>query len=562
MNSRLLPLTASGAALATAFAGLISIAHAASSPPAGSSSPSASGEVREAPRSYTDGGVVNVNVNSSYYGSGAYGFSRDPYWSGSMPFHSGISTTISVQTRRIYLPPTPPALGETVKPQTLSPSLNSFTLPSVLGNHTYETFYAALSAVMYLEELPRKRKDALDNYTAARDQAVSALHARLDSLAGTDPETRRRELEAFAREQAPAIAALDTQASDLRDLLVNGSWLYSGVDWNDLRSWRLGDNTRWESNYDEIKVAIGYSFFQEGLSNDQRLLLRELAMEMADSMGSPDREISLASPGPYIYFSPSTARIRLPADLPAEVLAKLDVYRAKKSELKQQLRDEIYKLDRAFFASTRTNALKALAARQAADFAEVERLAEELRVALVPYPNPARPPALPLSTATTRRISNYLATKAAWQKTMVSKLDTLKAQFPDDRVEFWRSEDRYSIKFVPNRRPKPEYASKHSTVLAELEQFNATQRRAYDEITKEKLQLRNEINQQINQLAGRAKSVDQLLQEFSHSLMKQEQWLQYSDYETAVLEPGLSPGQRRILFGAALGKLDLPLLNR
>lgn len=547
-----------------AFASPISIAHAASSPPASSPASSSSGEVREAPRSYTDGGMVNVNVNSTFYGSGSYGFGGDPFYRGSMLFPSGISTTISVQTRRIYLPPTPPALGETVKPQTLAPSLNSFTLPSVLRNHTYETFYAALSALMYLEELPRKRKDALDNYTAARDQAVSALHTKLDSLAGTDPETRRRELESFAHEQTPAIAALDTQASELRDLLVNGSWLYSGVDWNDLRSWRLGDNTRWESNYDEIKVAIGYSFFQEGLSHDQRLLLREIAMEMADSMGPPDKEISLFSPGPYLYFSPFTARIRLPADLPAEVLAKIDAYRAKKSELKQQLRDEIYKLDRAFFESTRTNALKALAAKQTAGFAEVERLAEEIRVALVPYPNPARPPALPLPAATTKRISNYLATKAAWQKTMVAKLDALKAQFPDDRIEFWRTEDRYSIKFVPNRRPKPEYASKHSAALAELEQFNATQRTAYDELTKEKLQLRNEINQSITQLAGRthAKTVDQLVNEFSSSLMKQEQWLQYSDYETAVLEPGLSPGQRRILFGAALGKLDLPLLNR
>jgi hypothetical protein len=33
----------------------------------------------------------------------------------------------------------------------------------------------------------------------------------------------------------------------------------------------------------------------------------------------------------------------------------------------------------------------------------------------------------------------------------------------------------------------------------------------------------------------------------------------YRDYRTAVFEPGMSPEQRRLLFGGALEKLDLPL---
>lgn len=33
----------------------------------------------------------------------------------------------------------------------------------------------------------------------------------------------------------------------------------------------------------------------------------------------------------------------------------------------------------------------------------------------------------------------------------------------------------------------------------------------------------------------------------------------YRDYRTAVFEPGMSPEQRRLLFGGVLEKLDLPL---
>ena len=40
---------------------------------------------------------------------------------------------------------------------------------------------------------------------------------------------------------------------------------------------------------------------------------------------------------------------------------------------------------------------------------------------------------------------------------------------------------------------------------------------------------------------------------------QQEIWDKYRDYQTAVLLPGLSPEQRRLLFGAAVEQLALPL---
>ncbi len=417
---------------------------------------------------------------------------------------------------------------------------------------------------MYSEDLSRKRRETLDGYIAGRLAAVTALRAKLESLAAADPDTRVRELTAFASEQAPQLTTLETTADGIRDNLVNGSWLQNGVDWDDLREWRLGDDTRWESQLDEIKVIVGASFFQDGLSSPQRLLLREMAMELADSLRAPDADISLGTPGPYLYFSPFTARIRLPAGLPAELEAKIDAYRTKKAALKHALRDALYQTDRAFWASTRTNALKALASSQAPEFATIEQLAEEIRIGLAPFPNPARPAALPLPAPLMKRVSAYMAQKSAWQKTMMEKLNTLRTEFPDDRVEFSRLDGAPSIQIVANRRNKAALASKRDAAIVELATFNASQRKGYDALAREKEQLTTEILSIASNLAGRqsARTVDQQLAVFDHALRQQENWLRYADYETAVLQPGLSPEQRRLLFGAALEKLDLPLLNR
>ena len=59
----------------------------------------------------------------------------------------------------------------------------------------------------------------------------------------------------------------------------------------------------------------------------------------------PTAEISLDNPGPFFFFQPDTARVRLPVNLPAALSSKLDEFRAKKDALKKELRDALYKQD-------------------------------------------------------------------------------------------------------------------------------------------------------------------------------------------------------------------------
>jgi hypothetical protein len=53
--------------------------------------------------------------------------------------------------------------------------------------------------------------------------------------------------------------------------------------------------------------------------------------------------------------------------------------------------------------------------------------------------------------------------------------------------------------------------------------------------------------------------VNDLLKDFEDARQQQEQWDRYMDLQSAVVMPGLSPGQRRVLFDAGVEQLGLPL---
>ncbi len=520
-------------------------------------------ETKAPSTSYTDQGSTYTNYTTSSFGSG---FSNN--WNNGFNnsgWNSGFSTySVRTQYRPIYFPPAPPALGEPIPGNTTRVSLAKFSPPNVLASYVYEPFYAPLSPLIFTEDLSRVRREKLDHYRAARTAALDALHAKLDSLQSADAATRQAQLASFATEQGPTLAGLEVTAEDLRAHFVNGGFFQSGSDWNDTRRWRLGDDTRWESTTDEIKVMTAAAFFQEGLSPAQRRLLRELSMELSDSLQSPGAEIALSAPGPFLYFAPEMARIRLPVDLPAAVTEKISAYQAAKAALKNELREELYKQDRAFFDFKRTNALKALAEKQAAGLRTLEQMAEEIRVALAPYPNPAKPPALPLPVDLSRRIGSYLAEKADWQRVMVSRQEALRAEFPEDRIEYIRQGSGMSLQIVGNRRSKADTTARRAAAQSALAPFNAEQGKRYDALVREKELLRTEVLKIATGVAGGAvqRSIDQLMTQFGYAFNQQERWTRYHDYEVAVLEPGLSAAQRRLLFGAAIEKLDLPLNSR
>lgn len=542
------------------------VAHASIDKSDSTSSPSSLPSTPSNPTpQYTDRGTTTTTVTDTYsfpYNNG--GFGRGSYYSGFNDTFPGFrESTITVYHRPIYFPPDPPALGEPVKRRN-PVSLAKFAPPATLANFVFETFYAPLSTLLFSEDLSRKRRERLDAYRATQTELLADLRSKLDSLREADQPTRQRELEAFALTQAASLAALNTAAEELRSNFSHGGFFESGADWNETRNWRLGDDTRWESQIDEIKVLRGAAAFQDGLSLPQRRLLREIAMELGDSLKGPTTEIALDAPGPFLYFSPATARIRVPVDIPAELSARIDAYKMAKAALKSELRDTLYVQDRAWFAYKRVNTLKALAEKQAPHLAELDKMAEEIRRELVPFPNPARPPALPLPATIAPRVRSYHLQKVALQNMLVAKLDEVKTALPNDRVEYTRISDTYMLEVIPNRRSSAADKAKREAIVEGLVPFNQNQTKLYSALAREKATLSNDILREASALSAKSpssKSIEQLLKEFAYAFQKQEAWEVYRDYETAVLEPGLSPEQRELLFGAALQKLDLPLAN-
>ena len=434
-------------------------------------------------------------------------------------------------------------------------------LPQLLP-YVGEPFYAPLSAHLHREDLSKKQRTRLDAYQATRSAQLIELHAKLAAVRDLEPAARARILQEFAAQQTPILATLEIEAEAFRENLVNGSFFQSGADWNDNRTWALGDDLRYESRIDEFKVIRASAFFAPGLSAAQRRLLRELAMELDQPLTEPTADLSLDTPKPYFFFTPETARIRLPDNLSPEITAKIDAYQAAKTQLKATLRTAIYKNDRAFFSFNRTKAFRALAEEQAPTLAQIEIQAEQIRTLLVPYPRASRPAVPIISEALNARIAGFLREKQSLQRTLVDKFAAIKAAFPENRVEYIRLGDSYGIEIVSNRRSSRAEEGKVTALRSELAPFNAEQSRRVAALKREKDIIQKsllEVAKTKLKADATAADVDGLIKHFAQKFAEQEGWQRYRDYDTAVFEPNLSPEQRRLLFADALVQLDLPL---
>jgi hypothetical protein len=189
----------------------------------------------------------------------------------------------------------------------------------------------------------------------------------------------------------------------------------------------------------------------------------------------------------------------------------------------------------------------------------LDTLAEEIRRGLAPLPNPAKPPALPLPSSITPQISSYLREKLALQRDLINRLEETRRSLPNDRVEVGRGTEGLGIYIVPGRTSSKSREEKVDEVRASLTSFNQQLSKRYVALAKKKESIRSEVVRSTGTPAGKQeKSIDILLKEFSVAFQLQEAWEQYNDYEIAVLQPGLSPEQRRLLFSTAIEKLDLP----
>ncbi|MEO5958934.1 MAG: hypothetical protein ABIZ49_03390 [Opitutaceae bacterium] len=484
---------------------------------------------------------------------------------GSMPESPrdvGIMPAVEVPPAFIFFPPTPPPLDALVA----SARQGGPSAPPELSAYVGEMFYAPLSSLLAKNELSEKLRRRLEAYRTARDNERTVLQNELDRLRPADAATRQRALEALARQQTPRLAALEQTAEALRQDSIDGFY-----GWFAQRQWELGERRKVGDSPAEVAASMeGYAYYKKGLLPAQRGLLREIAMEV-EATQDPTPAIGDTVPS-SLFFAPHMARVQLPHNLPAPLESRIAEFHSKKSALKKDLFDAVYEQERA--GLFRGNPLKSRAMDQSAQLTELERLAEEIRRELAILPSPARlTPESQLPAALASRVAAVLRHRATLKSAAEAKIVEIELQIRKSHVpvELTYTFDPTGLTFeVPTlgrrtgsrggggRYPAPkEIRRKIEEVTTAMEAVAEAYGHDLAETGNELIAIRTDIAATLG--APGDPTPEAALATALGYATRQEHADANRDYRTAVFELGLSPEQRRLLFGSAIEALHLPL---
>jgi hypothetical protein len=455
----------------------------------------------------------------------------------------------------IFFPPVPPPLGAPIVRPRMG-RLGESTAPPELAAYVNETFYAPLSSLLIKHELSARMRRRLDDYRAMRDNLVGELEMEWARLREADPNTRQRALAALAQKQAPQLTELDAVAEELRRDLVDGFY-----GWFAQRRWALGDpDPRSFTQTEVAEVMQAYAFFHKGLLPAQRALLREIALGiLATTETVPGRAKR------DFFFSPELARMDLSQELPPAVAERIAKYRAKKAELKSELYEAVLEQEKAHFL--RGNTLKSWSPTQTNRLAELEKLAEEIRLDLAEVPNFTRPnPPSSLPPVLAARVAAVVRGRAALRAETEASIQAIHRQTLTDEdrpiiVSYRFEADRltFGVTYSPGRRKSLTRGTERTMEAASLAM--ATLADTYRARLAESVVELDGIRREIAGTAvhGQGTTPEATLAGAVREAEFNEETEGYRDYRIAMFEPGFSLEQRRLLFGHALEELRLPL---
>jgi hypothetical protein len=403
--------------------------------------------------------------------------------------------------------------------------------PAALADYVNEPFYALLGTRLYRNNLGSDIASRLARYKTERAALLQELKARLDILRDSEPAVRERELREFAHEQTPRVAALEAEAEAIRLALRNN--IESATDYFrwDLAHATGGNASNKDRALSVISILKAAVYYRQGLSPAQRGLLREWIGTLADSLDE-----NAPKNGRLFRFSPETSAIVFRDDPPRDVYASLLAYREEKSSLQQALLRALFSPAGDANDADGAASLRALAIEQAPRFEALEAQAEDIRRKLAALGDPDRRPAMTAVPAGLQeRIATYRSEKLALQKALLARVEEVK-----------------------KGGASPGSAALSETIQKAIDAFNAQNADRYAALAKMSDSIRTDLSKL--EAAGAAPvSPDAMIAQFRDSLKKLDNYWDYRDYRNAVLQPGLSPEQRRLLFNGALQKLALPL---
>ncbi len=456
-----------------------------------------------------------------------------------------------VEPHIFFFPPMPPPLDADIS--LLGPTGPGAAAPPGLAPFVSDWFYPQLAARLAANDLPKSVRARLDAYVAERTRLQDELRAKLASLPAGDPAERAPQLAAFAAQQGPALSALEAAAAKIKSELRPNTLFGSPAEdeaWADSQA----ELPRPPSLRREAAALRAAAFFEDELSDGQRGLLCETAAEVGTGTDSGVPPAGSIAAGWLLHFSPEPARLRLGMNLPAPLEEKISTYLANKAQLKLELRTLLR--DTEAGTGRRRVACRQLAAAQAGRLALLEEQAEDIRRGLAAQPNPpGLPPAPALPPGLMARIAAYRAHKLEALQTLRAMLAapaTTPVSAPADAggaTTSWVNDSSAQTVVRPHN------------LQVSTEEFISRQSALLDRLNRELAGIREDLADYVRSTNRPAdlKSINDLLKDFENARQQQEIWDKYRDYQVALLLPGLSPEQRRLLFSAAIEQLALPL---
>lgn len=465
----------------------------------------------------------------------------------------------------VFFPPPPPVYGTPIEDRPLSSARfwrgRRVTAPDGLAEFVAEDFYPALSTRLYALELDPGVETRLRDYRARRQQLLGALLDQFVVVHAAAPAEREKAWRALAEQQSTALAALEVELEALTQDVIRRRGTRN-VDWNAARRWTVASLTArndWTLKEAEFQVLRATAFYAPGLLPAQRGMLRELAMELQPLAR---RARGLPVPGSdsdAIFFSPETTRLRLPAGASATLREAFAAYNARKFALKAELRDVVLAVDGRPLAA-QAEAFGALADRQWPQFAELERLADDVRVELAPVLDASSPPAPPwIPSDLMASIHRYNEERDSYFGEMKHQAHVAAARVPRPTPSSSADEREQQQRLVAERQGQ----ARHEAAL----EFQRAHRERFSSLKTQFNHIREALAliaaRQTDPKTGQPLDADTLLRRHTTSMAEFDAYGResaiYANYRRAMLEPGLSPEQRRLLFRSAHVGLAQPL---
>lgn len=434
----------------------------------------------------------------------------------------------------VFLPPLVPVLGA------MQSDLPSLPYPATLADFAGETFFMAYGSLQFRLKPAQLRQ--VERYRAARDQLTAELRSALAEIAKRPSNESSEHTARLAARQEPALRKLEADAESIRAELAA---VDEGVALIKLRdslkpeqSARLGD----------FFSALMASQFQNGLSLEQRQLLLEIAFEsLPDTPGEADAPDS---------FLPAPARLRWPADATEELVTLWPEFRVLREGLRDELLQQVVHATAAPSAAVRIRQHAALAAQQAPRFDELHRLAERIRDAAAGINWPDPPAASDFPADLVRHVGAALAHKNALQARTQRRFQQFSRELAPTPLKLTFPNNLPVIE-VPPAEPAEKPDNKRADLLSRLQKCNKELEDEYRALSAEMETARIALQQYRASLGGETTpSAGKLSAQLAQVHAREENWRRFADYRAAVLRPGLSPAQRRLLFNAALRDLE------